>query len=322
MKRALRLSVIIIVLSCCSISACNAYWIWTPKLRQWINPKHAPKDTPRDQYDFAMQYFLAKDYPKAIGEFKKLNKFYPHSELAPDAQYYIGRSYEEIAKYYNAFLAYQKVIDTYPRTELTEEIIERQYKIGNLYFTGQKEKLFGIAIIPVIDKALEIFEKVRDNAPYGKHADLAQFKIGECYKKNGQYKEAVDAFQKLVYDYPKSLLLEQAKYEVAYSTYRMSLKPYYDQEPTEDAIKEFEEFIKDRDEGDTILEADKALVTLQEKKAESLYGTAYFYERAKQYESAAIYYQEIMEKYPNTSWAAKAFEKLSEVEKKMEKQKK
>ncbi|MCM8781608.1 MAG: outer membrane protein assembly factor BamD [Candidatus Omnitrophica bacterium] len=295
-----------------------AYWVWTPQTKKWVNPKYLPKGTPREQYDWAMQFYLVKDYSKAIIEFKKLIKVYPQSELAPDAQYYIGRSYEERREYYAAFLAYQKVIEIYPRSELTDEIIERQYRIGNLYFSGQKEKLFGVAFIPALDKALEIFEKVVNNSPYGKYADLAQFKIGECYKKNGQYKEAADAFGKVASNYPKSLLYEQAKYEVALCTYKMSLKPRYDQEPTEEAMKEFEDFVKTKDKGDIVKDAEKALVRLQETKAESLYNIGRFYEGSKRYESAVIYYKEIIESYPKTSWAKRAFNKITELEKRIE----
>jgi len=300
-----------------AVGQAHAYWIWNPQIGKWINPKHVPKDTPREQYDYAMQFYLAKDYSKAISEFKKLIRAYPQAELAPDAQYYIGRSYEERREYYAAYLAYQRVIDIYPRSELTDEIIERQYKIGNLYFSGQKEKLFGIEIIPALDKAIEIFEKVVHNSPYGKYADLAQSKIGECYKKNGQFKEAAEAFGKIVSDYPKSLLYNQAKYEVAYCTYRMSFKPHYDQEPTEEAIKEFKNFIKEEDEGKTLAEAEEALVRLQEKKAESLFDTARFYEGRRHYESAVVYYREILDSYPKTSWAKKAFNKVTELEKRI-----
>lgn len=325
MKKNLRVFFVIFLTATAMIGSAGfagAYWIWTPQSKGWINPKYAPKGTPREQYDWAMQFYLAKDYSRAISEFKRLIKAYPQSELAPDAQYYIGRSYEERREYYTAFLAYQKVIDTYPRSELTEEIIERQYRIGNLYFSGQKEKFLGMEIVPAIDKALEILDKVVANSPYGKYADLAQFKIGECYKKNNQFKEAAEAFSKIVSDYPKSLLYEQAKYEVAYCTYKMSLNPNYDQEPTEDAIKEYEEFIKTKDTTDTLKDAQQALVKLQEKKAASLYTTANFYERTSHYESAIVYYKEIVDNYPRTSWAKKAFNKITELQIRLEKNKK
>lgn len=318
MKRIIIICSAITVLVSYASSHSYAYWIWTAESKKWVNPKYAPKGSPREQYDWAMQFYLEKDYPRATAEFKKLIKAYPQSELAPDAQYYIGRSYEGSREYYAAYQAYQKVMDLYPRSELTEEIIERQYKIGNLYFSGQKAKVFGVALLPALDKAIEIFEKVVENSPYGKYAELAQFKIGECYKKNLQYKEAAEAFGKIVNEYPNSLLYEQAKYEIADCTYRMSFKPRYDQEPTEEAIKEFEEFIKDKDRGETLKEAQQALVKLQEKKAESLFDTARFYERSKRYESAIIYYNEVLNKYPKTSWAEKAFNNVTVLEKMLE----
>jgi outer membrane assembly lipoprotein YfiO len=320
--RFLRLAVAFCALAGVFAGSVNAYWVWTPGSKKWINPKYAPKDTPREQYDYAMQFYLAKDYKKAISEFKKLIKAYGQSELAPDAQYYIGRSYEELREYYAAFLAYQKVIDLYPRSELTEEILERQYKIGNLYFSGQKEKLLGVSILPALDKAVEIFEKVVNNSPYGKYADLAQYKLGECYKKNEEYKEAAEAFGKVVNNYPKSLLYEQAKYEMAYCTYKMSFKAHYDQEPTEEAIKEFEDYVKLKGSGETIEDAEEALIRLQDKKAESIFNTARFYESSKHYESAVIYYKEVVDSYPKTGWAKKAFGKITELEKRIEARKK
>lgn len=320
--RSLRIILACILLAAVFAGSSYAYWVWTPGSKKWFNPKYAPKDTPREQYDYSMQFYLAKDYKKAISEFKKLIKAYGQSELAPDGQYYIGRSYEELREYYAAFLAYQKVIDLYPRSELTEEILERQYKIGNLYFSGQKEKLLGVAILPALDKALEIFDKVVSNSPYGKYADLAQYKLGECYKKNEEYKEAAEAFGKVVNNYPKSILYEQAKYEMAYCTYKMSLKPHYDQEPTEEAIKEFESYVKTKGPGETIEDAQEALVRLQEKKAESIFNTARFYEKSKHYESAVVYYKEVVDSYPMTSWAKKAFNKITELEKRIEKREK
>jgi outer membrane protein assembly factor BamD (BamD/ComL family) len=37
---------------------------------------------------------------------------------------------------------------------------------------------------------------------------------------------------------------------------------------------------------------------------------AKFYERLKRYSSAQIYYKQILDEYPKTSWAAKALERL------------
>ncbi|MBM3254518.1 MAG: hypothetical protein FJZ16_09715, partial [Candidatus Omnitrophica bacterium] len=67
-----------------------AYWIWTPESGKWVNPKYAVKDSPEEQFEYAMAYYIAKDYKKSLSEFEKLVRYYPLSRFAPEAQLYIG----------------------------------------------------------------------------------------------------------------------------------------------------------------------------------------------------------------------------------------
>ena len=292
-----------------------AYWVWTPQTNKWVNPKFVVKDTPQEQMDWAMGFYNADEYTKAINEFEKLVKNYPNSVCSPSAQYYIGRSYEAIDDYYQAFLAYQKTIDKYPYNEKVDEIIERQYKIGSLFGGGQKAKIMGMKILPAMDKAVEVFTKVVQNSPYGRYADLAQFKIGEAYKNDGFYEEAVLAYQKVIDDYPKSPLVEDAKYQIALCTYYVSRDPSYDQEFTDKAIQEYKNLIDKTSDMELNKEARDALQRLREKKAESTFKTAEFYEKNGHPQSAVVYYKEIVEKYGDTVIAARALEKITKLEK-------
>lgn len=295
----------------------HAYWVWTPQTGKWINPKYAVKDTPQEQIDWAMGFYEVGDYKRAVAEFEKLIENYPNSEHAPLAQYYIGRSYEEMEDYYQAFLAYQKTIEKYPYNEKVDEIIERQYKIGSIFLDGQKATIMGMKILPALDKAVEILSRVVENAPYARYADLAQFKIGEAHRKQGLYEEAVQAYQKLIDDYPGSPLIEDAKYQIALCTYYVSRDPYYDQDFTDKAIKEYQELIKKTSDIELLREASETLSELREKKAKSAFGTARFYEKSKHYKSAIIYYKEVVEKYGDTSIAKEASDKIRELEKKL-----
>jgi len=293
------------------------YWVWTPKTGKWINPEYAVKDTPEEQMKWAMTFYEAGEYKKAIAEFIKLIENYPNSIHTPLAQYYIGRSYEGLEDYYQAFLAYQTTIDKYPYNEKVDEIIERQYKIGSMFLDGQKAEILGMKILPATDKAVEILTKVVENAPYGKYADVAQFKLGEAYKKQEFYEEAVLAYQKLIDDYPNSPLIEDAKYQIALCTYYVSRSPYYDQEFTDKAIEEYKELIEKASNVDLHKEATETLGRLREKKARSTFETARFYEKTKHYKSAIIYYKEVVEDYGDTSVAREASERIKELEKKV-----
>lgn len=310
MKKIIYIFYLIIMINLLLEAQADAFWVWTPKTKKLVNPKYAAKDTPEEQFKWAMSFFDEKDYKRAAEEFARLVSHFPDSELAPEAQYYSGRSYEAGEKYYPAFQAYQKTLDLYPFTKRIDEIIGRQYNIGKEIYKKHSGKLMGKELMTDLDRAVEIFDSVKKNAPFGEYGDQAQFMIGECYKKSEQYNEAVKAFQELVEEYPRSSLRDKAKYEVAQCTYLGSLNSDYDQELTDEAIKEFKR-IAETKKGLTIAEEAKETVSLlEDKKAESLFKAAQFYERQKKYKSAAIYYEEIIDKYPRSSFSELAARKL------------
>jgi outer membrane assembly lipoprotein YfiO len=292
-----------------------AYWIWTPETGKFVNPKYAAKETPQKQFDWAMSFFESENYKKAISEFKRLIKHYPRSKLASEAQFYIGLSYENMGEYYKAFTNYQLAIDKYPYTERVEQIIEKEYQIANLFYSGQKSKILGIAIVPAKNKAIEIFNKVTENAPYGKYADMAQYKLGQCYVDLGDYINAALAFKKIIENYPKSPLIDDAKYQIAICAAKSTTGPEYNEEDTDRAIAEFKDFVKRYPDSHMEKEARHFINKLESQKAQNNFNIAQFYERQGNLESAIIYYEEILNEYPRSEWAVKALERIQIIRK-------
>lgn len=292
------------------IKEASAVWVWTPQTKQWKNPKYAPKDTPKAQFEVAISQFNAGNYKEALREFRRLIKYYPNSEFAPEAQYYIGLCLYKEEAYYEAFGAYQKVIETYPYNERVDQIIGEQYNIGKIFYDGYKSKLLGIAFLPSFDKAVEVFSKVVENAPYGKGADRALYYLGLSYRKMHKYTEAKEAFRKLLDEYPQSELANDAKFQIGLTVAEASPEVAYDQQHTQESIKEFEEFLQISPKAEKSKEATKLLDEMREKKAESIFDTAKFYEKIRRYKSAQLYYRQILNEYSDTGWAAKAAERL------------
>lgn len=293
------------------------YWIWTPQTKRWVNPKYAPKDTPKEQLLYAMDFYEAEDYKRALTEFKKIIKYYKRSESASEAQYYIGRCYENLNNPYAAFEAYQEVIDNYPFTQRVDEIIKRQFDVGESLYKGQKSKFLGISVRVMPEQIIEVYKKVVSNAPYSNYAPQAQFRIGELYKKLEFYAEARHAFQKIVEDYPDSDIAGEAKFQVALCASSASGKSGYDQQLTTQAIKEFEEFAREHPDSELVKNAQKEKRQLIDKEANSYFKTARFYERIGRYNSAYLYYNKILEDFKDSSVAPNALERLKVVEKKL-----
>ncbi|MFH1645573.1 MAG: outer membrane protein assembly factor BamD [Candidatus Omnitrophota bacterium] len=314
LKNVLLYSIAISLLLTTSIA--HAYWIWTPQSKKWINPKYAPKETPKEQLNYALDFFEAADYKKALPEFFKVIKHYKKSEAASEAQYYIGRCYEEMNKPYEGFLSYQKVIDNYPFTNRLDEIIKRQFDIGERLSRGEEIKFFGVGFKAWPEKIVEVYKKVVANAPYSRYAPQAQFRIGELYKQLEFYDEARDAFQKIVEDYPDSELSPEAKFQVAICASNASGKSGYDQKLTKVAIEEFEEFAKAYPDSDLVKKAEEEKRVLSSKRVDSYLKIAKFYERSGKIESAILYYNKVVEESPDSEVAAQAFERIKILEKK------
>lgn len=299
-----------------SISPAYSYWIWTPKTGKWINPKTAVKSTPKEQFELARGLYDTKNYEEALREFRKLLKNYPKSAEAAQGQYYLGLTEEAQDNLYEAYKAYQKVIDKYPFSERIQEIIEREYKIAEAFMTGEKRKgPMGMAL-PVENPSIEIFSKVIENSTYGPLASKAQYKLGLVLKGLGRLYEAEEAFNKVISNYPDSEWAEAAKFQIASCRKEVSRGPEYDQGATKEAKEKFEEFLKEHPDAALSGEAQKNISQLKEKEAESDYTIGRFYEKQKEYKAAKVYYEDIINNCPQSPWAQKALERLKELEKK------
>ncbi|MFH1855856.1 MAG: outer membrane protein assembly factor BamD [Candidatus Omnitrophota bacterium] len=297
-----------------------AYWIWTPEIGKWINPKYAVKSSPQEQFDWAMRLYEEKQYPKAADEFSKLVFNYSTSKYAPSALYYGGLCYEANDYYYKAYQSYDRILKEYPTFENIDEIIEREFKIGEAFLGGEKRKAMGMKIFPSSESAIEIFSSIAENAPFSKYGAQAQFKVGVALKKAGKYSLAKESFDKVILNYPDSTVVEQARYESADCSFLASGESAYEQTVTKQAIDEFNQLLsEEKDDVELSEKAGKKLLSLREKDAEHLYNIAKFYERIKKDKSAVIYYEEIIAKYPQTSFAKKAQERLNEREQNDEK---
>jgi outer membrane protein assembly factor BamD len=284
----------LILLSLLLVSqSCEAYWVWSPETGKWVNPKKTAKDTPEDQLAWAMEFYNNKEWDRAIEEFEKLSSVYPNSRLAAEAVYFSGLSWEEKGDIAKAADAHQKLIDRYPYSDRIKDAVKREFEIAGQFASGAKIKVLGVPMLYGQDKALELYKHIVRNAPFGTYGDQAQYKIGELYTSRGEFDEARKAFQALVDDYPNSVLIPKAKYEIARVSMEASRSAAYNEQEAQRAIEEFQGFKKDFPEDQQSLMADEQIQLLRREKARVAFETAGFYERQKKWKSAKVYYQEV-----------------------------
>lgn len=310
------LSTVVFVIAM-AVPSAHAGWVWSPETG-WVSTSGAVRDSPSEQLMFSVGLFEAGDFEGARKEFKKLLKSYGESREAVEAQYYIALCREEESDYYQAFLEYRKTIQTYPSTKHFDEILERQYKIGNYFLGGNKRKLFGTAaILPARDKAIEIFQAIVEDGPFSEHGELSQYKLGLAHLAMADYEEAVNAFEQLINNYPESVLVDDSRYQIALASLKGTFKPGYDQSATDSAIQELQTFLTRYTDSELLDDAKERLIELKERRAEHEFQVAQFYERRGEFLSAMLYYSAIVDDFAKTSWAPEAAARIQILETKL-----
>ncbi len=290
------------------------FWIWSPKTQKWKNPRYSALATPKLQLEKAMGFFKKEKYSLALREFKKILVHYPDAWEASEACYYIGRCWEELKRPYQAFLAYHKLVTSYPNSKRIQEVIEREYKIGEYYLNREPKKWLGISIYDLVEHpSIEIFRSIVEDAPYSKYAAPSLYKLGLILTKLGRFDEAKEAFQKLVDTYPESEWVEAARYQLALVSVKVSGGSEYDDSARKEAMMGFKEFLEKHPDAEVSSEAEKYLKRLREEEAKKYYNIAEFYEKQRKYNSAIIYYNLLLKRFPQSEYASKAKEKLDKL---------
>ena len=93
----LRIIILLLVLLVNSIQPASAFWIWTPETNQWVNPKFSVKETPKDQLDYALGFYQAKEFWAS----DDINVLYPKFNLNKYAAMFICTIIEKEKYRYN-----------------------------------------------------------------------------------------------------------------------------------------------------------------------------------------------------------------------------
>ena len=307
----------VIILFCLMFFSLKAYpfWIWSPKTQKWKNPKYSALATPYLQYKEAIKLFEEGKYKEAHREFKKVLMHYPDAKEAAEAQYYLASCLEKMDKPYEAFLEYQKLIDSYPNSKRINEVVEREYNIGELFLNREHKKWLGMSLYDFIDHpSVEIFTKIVAKVPYSEYAPRAQYKLGIILMKLARYDEARSAFQKVIDDYSDSEWSAPAKYQLAIATAKSFPGADYDSSYLKEATDRLDEFIKDHPEAKISSEAEEQLEELKNREAKKQFDIASFYEKQGYYDSASIYYKKVVDIYPDSNHYSASLSKIDEMD--------
>ncbi len=253
----------------------------------------------------------------AIRTYGSVAKKYPNSIYAPEALYRSARLRLDLKDFQKAFDDYQAVVSRYPNTKRFNEIIGEQYRIASALLDGARGRMLW-GLLPGFkarDKALEYFETILANAPYSDYAPLSLMNIARGHQKLNQTEDAIDALDRMINNYPQSLLAPDAYLKLGQTHATLVDGPYYDQAATKEAITYFTDFMLLFPSDTGVAAAEKGLDGMKTMLAESKMkiGDFYFYKRDN-FTAAKVFYNEAITSYPESPIAGRAKLRLADVE--------
>ena len=249
----------------------------------------------------------------ALDKYEDLLDDYPNSPFAPGAQWRYALGLEREGKLYSAFLAFQVLLDDYPGQGDLKEVLKHQFQIGEAFLTGRKRRFLFFRIRSGLSTAVEIFRQVVQNATFSDYSPQAQYNLALALQQQGKYEEAELEYDLVRKNYPHRDILADTIFQLGVCAYRQSLKANYDQSEEQQAVRYFSKFIRRYPDHARVEEARELMNKLLDRAAEKAFRIARFYDKKEAPDGARIYYQEVVDQYPDSSRAAESRERLKEL---------
>ncbi len=224
----------------------------------------------------------------------------PTSPVAEDAWLVVIDSHIARRNWPRAFEECEKLLARHPQTRHHGAILRREFQIGEALAASHVWLLF--FRLSRLDEGIRVLERVIEHAPFGPLADRALYAIGEARFRDGDYRAAAEAYDRLLKQYPNSDLVIRARVRRATANQRLAEGPAYDSVPAEAARRDMEDLAR--------MSGSKRVARyardLRDMTARGDYDSGLFYFSRYSIDGGVRYMKAVMARYPDTELADRA----------------
>ncbi|MBK8092622.1 MAG: tetratricopeptide repeat protein [Verrucomicrobiaceae bacterium] len=250
---------------------------------------------------------------RANDYYEQILKRYPFTQSAAEAAFsraLIIRHTENDLE--EAFDAFQQFIDTYRQSPRFSEAVAMQYEIAEEAKGGKRQRT--LILVPMkmgSEDVISFYTQIIKNAPFGKYAPLAQFSIAEVYQDQREKDKSIEAYQKVVDNYPSTSQAAEAQFRIG-SISNVAAQRSEDASnltATRDALTTY---MAANPGGERKQEVEQILRQVNTAEANQSLTVAKFYKRSGKTVAAAMYLNEAL-KFGSPEVSAEARQLLAEL---------
>jgi outer membrane protein assembly factor BamD len=163
------------------------------------------------------------------------------------------------------------------------------------------------------DNAIKAFEKLTLDLPArDPRLPLAFYYLAQSQEKNGENLLAAGTYNRLIDAFPQDSLVDDALYLSGRAYEREWRHPELDATYGRAAITAYQSLLASYPESPYANRTQKELTKLDEWLAEKDYNTGYLYLKRKAYDSAILYFKDVIRQHPNAKKTRDAYLRLLE----------
>ncbi len=240
---------------------------------------------------------LKQDFPEIAGP--DLDAF-----LAAEVLYCEG-------KFTRAGRAYEKFLSEYPQSELYEAVLDRQFAIATAYLGGLKRPVLGIFRMTGYAEGERIMDRIIDRAGNSPLAMKAALAVADSYETRGKFVEAHERWSEISSRWPTGQIGRDALLGMARCKHAAYKGPNYDSTHLISAKSYYERFKMRYPQDAEGLDVDGRLKQIDEQLAYKQLSVGEHYQRAGNKQAANLYYQMVVDDWPESTAARMAKEKMT-----------
>lgn len=252
------------------------------------------------------------EHSAAAAAYEEVYRFAPRSKLAEDALYLAAEESFQAGQHFHALELFDRLLVLYPTTPHYPDVLVRQFQTGKLYVEEKAKKPSWFIGVDRNDVGygIEILEKFVKQRDQHELAPEALFMVGEAHLRADEPELAIESWQRLVRDYPRSVWARLGEYRIALAFISLSYGVEYDKRPLVTGRKRLIAYRRKYPTGDNFQEATLKLRELEEVLAQHELAIAKKYASNGRYRAARIYLTGIQRDYPETKAAKEDAKKL------------
>lgn len=283
----------------------EAKWVWSSDTG-FVDTSTYETGDPEVLYKKAQDLYDAGQFDDAAAEYTRIALYVADGRYREQALFMSGEAYYKAGKYYRAYLAYDEYLKLYSRSERLKHVIQQLADCGFKLMGGAKKELLGLPILPGEGTGTDIVKHLIEKYPYEEGSDKFHYLLIHHYMEEKDFEQVTLEADLFLTTYPNSQWAPTVQFQKGMAQLATHQGVAYDPTPLIDARKSFQEYIEKNPTGDRTEEAKARLSEIDEKQAQKDFEVADFYRRTGHPESARVYFEMVLRRYPNTEWSRKA----------------